>query len=144
MTVRKLIPIALLTTFLGAHAQPREDTKYYQDAFCSKVQDSQADYKLKNGIKIDCYVKDSLREIELDINGRKKKVIKMGLAIRYSFADKWAECFSQALYYSANTTALAVCHLLGTEKELDRFLPRAKKVRAYHNLEIGFFTTIIE
>ncbi len=84
--------------------------RFYQYKHCL----GEKEVSLDDRTRVDCIVGDEAQE--------------------YDFANKWAECIGQALYYGAMTAKKPVCVLI-IEKERDqRFVKRAVTVaKAYRH-----------
>lgn len=88
---------------------------YYQNNWCS-ANNGQAEYVLDDLTRVDCLLKDK--------------------AVEFDFANKWAECIGQSLYYGIKTNRKATCALI-IEKETDhKYLKRIKTVADKHGIDI--------
>lgn len=74
--------------------------QWYQEQICKGA----TEYRLHDGTRVDCLTSTHAWEID--------------------FADKWAECIGQALYYASQTGKQAGCALIIEKDEEYRFLAR--------------------
>lgn len=100
-----MVGLFLLITPIIAEAKQKE--KYYQDIHCASL-GGQVEYKLEDKTRIDCLTATK--------------------AIEYDFAPKWAECAGQAIYYAQIMNLKPVCALIGTKKQLKRYIPRIETI----------------
>lgn len=57
-------------------------------------------------------------------------------AVEVDYAEKWAECIGQALYYSHLTDRQAVCLLLSAGEKDSRFIYRCQTVCEAHGIKL--------
>lgn len=89
----KKIAMGLLLIFLATPAQAKRlySEATYQRAWCEK-RGGIMEYKLNDKTRVDCLLPD--------------------MAVEFDFANKWAECIGQAIYYGRMTNRQAVCVLI--------------------------------
>lgn len=98
-----------------AEAKRLHPEAYYQNLWCAE-QKGQAEFELDDLTRVDC-----LTETE---------------AVEFDFANKWAECIGQALYYGIKTDKQATCAIIIEKKQDKRFVKRLKTVAEKHNIKI--------
>jgi hypothetical protein len=100
---------------LSVQAKRLNPESYYQNLWCNE-QKGQTEYELEDLTRVDCLLKDK--------------------AVEFDFANKWAECIGQSLYYGIMTNRTPVCALI-MEKESDiRYLKRIEKLKEKLQLEV--------
>ena len=108
-----LIIFSLL--LLPVQAKRLNPESYYQNLWCNE-QKGQTEYELEDLTRVDCLLKDK--------------------AVEFDFANKWAECIGQSLYYGIMTNRTPVCALI-MEKESDiKYLKRIEEVSKQTGIEI--------
>jgi hypothetical protein len=115
--MQRILQIILIVTFLSVSVQAKRlnPESYYQELWCNE-QKGQAEYELEDLTRVDCLLKDK--------------------AVEFDFANKWAECIGQSLYYGIKTNKTPVCALI-MEKESDiRYLKRIEKLKEKLQLEV--------
>lgn len=71
---------------------------YYQTKWCNENK-GQTEYELKDLTRVDCFTDTE--------------------AVEFDFANKWAECIGQSLYYGISTNKTPACALI-IEQEKDK------------------------
>ena len=100
---------------LPVQAKRLNPESYYQNLWCSE-QKGQTEYELEDLTRVDCLLENK--------------------AVEFDFANKWAECIGQSLYYGIKTNKTPVCALI-MEKESDtRYLKRIEEVSKQTGIEI--------
>ena len=113
-----LICIFLIALPAGAKRLYSEAT--YQKAWCAK-KGGITEYKLNDKTRVDCLLPD--------------------LAVEFDFANKWAECIGQALYYGKMTNRQAACVLIMENGEKDlKYLKRLRKAAYKKGVNLRTFT----
>jgi hypothetical protein len=108
-----LIIFSLL--LLPVQAKRLNPESYYQNLWCNE-QKGQTEYELEDLTRVDCLLENK--------------------AVEFDFANKWAECIGQSLYYGVMTNRTPVCALI-MEKESDiRYLKRIEKLKEKLQLEV--------
>ena len=112
-SLRWLVIFSLL--LLPVQAKRLHPESYYQELWCSE-QKGQAEFVLEDLTRVDCLIEDK--------------------AVEFDFANKWAECAGQSLYYGIMTNRTPVCALI-MEKESDiKYLKRIEKLKEKLQFEI--------
>lgn len=94
--------------------------KVYQEQWCS-AHGGVTEYKLDDGTRVDCLTKDK--------------------AVEFDFANKWAECIGQALYYGRMTNRQAACVLIMENGEKDiKYLKRLRRTAYRKGVNLRTFT----
>lgn len=99
-------------------AMANKNERYYQTIHCNKLK-GQIEYRLEDKTRIDCLTENE--------------------AIEHDWAQKWAECLGQALYYGAMEKKTPTCVLIGTKKEFDKFSSKIEFTSNYYNLPVKIF-----
>lgn len=108
-----LIIFSLL--LLPVQAKRLNPESYYQNLWCNE-QKGQTEYELEDLTRVDCLLENK--------------------AVEFDFANKWAECIGQSLYYGIMTNRTPVCALI-MEKESDiKYLKRLEEVSKQTGIEI--------
>ena len=94
----------------------KKNERFYQAKHCNSL-NGQIEFKLNDNTRIDC--------------------LTSKLAIEYDWSRKWAECFSQALHYSAKTNKEPVCALIGTQKQFSRHAIKIKNLAEFYNIKLN-------
>lgn len=115
-----MVAIFVLVIFLSlSRVEAKRDNteRYYQEKHCV----GHLEYTLEDKTRVDCLMPDK--------------------AVEYDFADKWAECAGQALYYASMTARHPVCALI-IERESDMvYFKRLRFIqKAYCNLNLEIWT----
>ena len=88
----------------------------YQQVWC-KQQNGLLEYKLEDSTRVDCLLSDK--------------------AVEFDFANKWAECIGQCLYYGKKTNRTPACALIMENGESDlKYLKRFEEIAKQLNIEI--------
>ena len=87
----------------------------YQKYWCNK-HNGILEYELDDKTRVDCLTED--------------------LAVEVDFANKWAECIGQALYYGLRTNKQPTCLLIIENMGNDlKYLKRLKCTATYNNIK---------
>lgn len=92
----------------------------YQKAWCS-ARSGQMEYVLNDKTRIDCLLPT--------------------MAVEFDFANKWAECIGQALYYGQKTGRTPACVLIMEHPEKDQKYLRRLRYAVYNKRKIPEFRT---
>ena len=109
--------IGLLLFFaLPVEAKRLHKEKYYQDIWCT-ANNGIVEYKLEDNTRVDCLTQSE--------------------AVEFDFANKWAECIGQAIYYGLMTNRTPSCALIMENPDKDeKYLKRLEKVTNPNNIKI--------
>lgn len=92
----------------------------YQKKWCM-VHQGIPEYKLPDAARVDCLTTD--------------------LAVEFDFADKWAECVGQAIYYGKMTNRQGACVLIMENGEKDiKYLKRLRRAAYRKGVNVRTFT----
>ena len=92
----------------------------YQKKWCM-VHQGIPEYKLPDATRVDCLTTD--------------------LAVEFDFADKWAECVGQAIYYGKMTNRQGACVLIMENGEKDiKYLKRLRRAAYRKGVNLRTFT----
>ncbi len=92
----------------------------YQKAWCNK-RGGIMEYKLSDKTRVDCLLPN--------------------MAVEFDFANKWAECVGQALYYGRMTNRQAACVLIMERGEKDlKYLRRLRRAAYRKGVNLRTFT----
>lgn len=92
----------------------------YQKVWCS-ARSGQMEYTLNDKTRIDCLLPT--------------------MAVEFDFANKWAECIGQALYYGQKTGRTPACVLIMENGEKDlKYLKRLRKAAYRKGVNLRTFT----
>lgn len=80
---------------------------YYQTKWCNENK-GQTEFELKDLTRVDC-----LTDTE---------------AVEFDFANKWAECIGQSLYYGISTNKTPACALIIEQEKDKRYIERLQTV----------------
>lgn len=98
----------IILTISPASAKRIYAEKVYQEQWC-KAHRGIIEYKLDDGTRVDCLTDDR--------------------AIEFDFANKWAECIGQSLYYGLRTGKTPTCGLIMENGDKDvKYLKRLRRV----------------
>lgn len=113
--MRKIYILLLLVLFaLPVFAKRLYPEKTYQNQWCT-AQKGVQEYVLNDKARVDCLTKD--------------------YAVEFDFANKWAECIGQALYYGIQTNRKPACVLIMENWESDlKYFRRLQTVSKKTNL----------
>ena len=104
-------------------------------AFAAKRLYSEATYQ-----KVWCEKRGGIMEYQL---GDKTRVdcLLPNMAVEFDFANKWAECIGQALYYGRQTNRQAACVLIMENGEKDlKYLKRLRRAAYKKGVNLRTFT----
>ncbi len=92
----------------------------YQRKWC-EAKGGAAEYTLPDKARIDCLTPE--------------------LAVEFDFANKWADCIGQAIYYGQQTNRQAACVLIIERGEKDiKYLKRLRKAAYRKGVNVRTFT----
>lgn len=92
----------------------------YQKVWCDK-KGGVTEYVLNDKTRIDCLLPD--------------------MAVEFDFANKWAECIGQALYYGRQTNRQPACVLIMERGEKDvKYLKRLRRAAYKKGVNVRTFT----
>lgn len=92
----------------------------YQKAWCDK-RGGVMEYELPDKCRVDCLLPD--------------------MAVEFDFANKWAECIGQALYYGRQTNRQPACVLIMERGEKDvKYLKRLRRAAYKKGVDMRTFT----
>ena len=92
----------------------------YQKAWCDK-RGGVTEYQLPDKTRVDCLLPN--------------------MAVEFDFANKWAECIGQALYYGRMTNRQAACVLIMERGEKDlKYLRRLRRAAYKKGVNLRTFT----
>ncbi len=92
----------------------------YQNKWC-EAKGGVTEYKLNDKTRVDCLLPD--------------------LAVEFDFANKWAECIGQSLYYGRMTDRQPACVLIMERGKKDvKYLKRLRKVAYKKGIKMRTFT----
>lgn len=113
--------IVLIFVSLPAMAKQRiYAERVYQTQWC-KAHNGKMEYRLNDKARVDC-VTDTL-------------------AVEFDFANKWAECVGQALYYGRQTKKQPACVLIMENGEKDlRYLYRLRRAAYKKGVNMRTYT----
>ena len=94
--------------------------KEYQQKWC-ELKGGIMEYKLNDKTRVDCLLSD--------------------MAVEFDFANKWAECIGQALYYGKQTNRTPACVLIIENTEKDYKYVRRLRYAVYKRKKIENFRT---
>lgn len=92
----------------------------YQTVWCS-AHKGVMEYRLNDNTRVDCLTDT--------------------LAVEFDFANKWAECIGQALYYGQKTGKTPACVLIMEDEEKDLKYLRRLRYAVYNKKKIPEFRT---
>jgi hypothetical protein len=115
--MKKVLLIILLASLaLPAQAKRLHKEKYYQDIWCT-ANNGVAEYVLEDNTRVDCLTQSE--------------------AVEFDFANKWAECIGQAIYYGLMTNRTPSCALIIENPDKDeKYLKRLQTVAEPNNIKI--------
>jgi len=103
-----LFTILITTLTPAVEAKRQHPESYYQLNWCN-AKNGILEYQLNDKTRIDCLLPN--------------------MAVEFDFADKWAECAGQALYYGLKTNRQSACVLIMENGKKDlKYLKRLRKV----------------
>ena len=116
----KILWLVFLLMVLPVSAKRLYSETTYQNKWC-EAKGGIAEYKLNDKARIDCLTKD--------------------LAVEFDFADKWAECIGQSLYYGKMTNKQPACVLIMERGQKDlKYLKRLRKAAYKKGVNLRTFT----
>lgn len=118
--MRYLFLLIFFLTVNSAYCAHQYPEKAYQEYWC-KARGGQMEYILNDKTRVDCLTEK--------------------YAVEFDFANKWAECIGQALYYGQKTKKTPACVLIMEHGEKDlKYLKRLRYV-VYNKKKIPKFKT---
>ena len=112
--MRWLILFSLI--LLPVQAKRLNQEAKYQYAWCNQ-HGGHVEYELEDLTRVDCLLEEK--------------------AVEFDFANKWAECIGQSLYYGIKTNRKPVCALIMENGESDtKYLKRLEEVSKKVGIEI--------
>lgn len=115
-----IILMLLLITILPVEAKRIYSEKVYQTQWCNQ-HNGKMEYRLNDKARVDC-VTDTL-------------------AVEFDFANKWAECVGQALYYGRQTKKQPACVLIMENGEKDlKYLYRLRRAAYKKGVNMRTYT----
>nr|DAO24370.1 MAG TPA: hypothetical protein [Caudoviricetes sp.] len=119
--LNKLLVISLfLFTIAPCYAKRLHPEAEYQKAWCDK-RGGLMEYKLSDKTRVDCLLPN--------------------MAVEFDFANKWAECIGQAIYYGRQTNRQAACVLIMENGEKDlKYLYRLRRAAYKKGVNLRTFT----
>ena len=110
----------LIFTITPAWAKRLYSEATYQNKWC-EAKGGTTEYRLNDKTRVDCLTKD--------------------LAAEFDFANKWAECIGQSLYYGRMTDKQPACVLIMERGDKDlKYLKRLRKAAYKKGVNIRTFT----
>ncbi len=121
LDMQKLCTILLMLIMcLPVQAKRLYKEATYQAVWCSK-RGGIMEYKLNDSTRVDCLLPD--------------------MAVEFDFANKWAECIGQAIYYGRMTNRQAACVLIMENGEKDlKYLKRLRRAAYRKGVNLRTFT----
>lgn len=115
-----IILMLLLIVILPVEAKRIYSEKVYQTQWCNQ-HNGKMEYRLNDKARVDC-VTDTL-------------------AVEFDFANKWAECVGQALYYGRQTKKQPACVLIMENGEKDlKYLYRLRRAAYKKGVNMRTYT----
>lgn len=115
-----IILILLLIAILPVEAKRIYAEKVYQTQWC-KAHNGKMEYRLSDKARVDCLTDT--------------------LAVEFDFANKWAECVGQALYYGRQTKKQPACVLIMENGEKDtKYLYRLRRAAYKKGVNMRTYT----
>lgn len=115
-----IIFLVFLSLSLSSEARYMFREAVYQEAWCKK-HNGILEYQLNDKARVDCLTKK--------------------YAVEVDFAQKWAECIGQSLYYGISTKRKPAALLIMENGEKDiKYLKRLQKVAKKHHIKIFTIT----
>lgn len=112
--------LLVISTVLPVSAKRLYPEKTYQARWC-KARGGIMEYKLNDQTRVDCLLPT--------------------MAVEFDFANKWAECIGQALYYGQKTNRTPACVLIMEDPEKDLKYLRRLRYTVYNKKKIPQFRT---
>lgn len=114
------IILIFILTSTSCYAKHLYREAVYQEAWCKK-HNGILEYQLNDKARVDCLTKK--------------------YAVEVDFAQKWAECIGQSLYYGISTKRKPAALLIMENGEKDiKYLRRLQKVAKKHHIKIFTIT----
>lgn len=122
MIIKKIFICILLALILVSNAQASRlySEKEYQAVWCGKYKGT-TEYILPDKTRVDCLTDT--------------------LAVEFDFANKWAECIGQALYYGQKTGKTPACVLIMENGDKDLKYLKRLRYAVYNRKKIPEFKT---
>lgn len=115
-----IILMLLLITILPVEAKRIYSEKVYQTQWCNQ-HNGKMEYRLSDKARVDCMTDT--------------------LAVEFDFANKWAECVGQALYYGRQTKKQPACVLIMENGEKDlKYLYRLRRAAYKKGVNMRTYT----
>lgn len=115
-----LFTVFILLTLLPVSAKRLYSEATYQNKWC-EAKGGVIEYTLNDKTRVDCLLPD--------------------MAVEFDFANKWAECIGQSLYYGKMTNKQPACVLIMERGEKDfKYLKRLRKVAYKKGINMRTFT----
>lgn len=115
-----IVILSILLTVLPASAKRLYPERVYQEYWCG-MKEGITEYELPDKTRVDCLLPD--------------------MAVEFDFANKWAECIGQALYYGQRTGKTPACVLIMERGEKDIKYLRRLRYAVYNKKKIPEFRT---
>lgn len=110
----------MFSLILPVSAKRMHPEAEYQKVWCDKL-GGITEYKLSDKTRVDCLLPN--------------------MAVEFDFANKWAECIGQALYYGKMTNRQAACVLIMERGEKDvKYLKRLRRAAYRKGVNLRTFT----
>lgn len=117
---KTIILFLLLFKVLPCYAKRLHPEAEYQKTWCEK-RGGVIEYKLSDKTRVDCLLPN--------------------MAVEFDFANKWAECIGQALYYGRMTNRQPACVLIMERGEKDlKYLKRLRRAAYRKGVNLRTFT----
>lgn len=117
---RIIILLLCFLSVLPASARRMCPERVYQEYWCG-MKEGVTEYELPDKTRVDCLLPD--------------------LAVEFDFANKWAECIGQALYYGQRTGKTPACVLIMERGEKDLKYLKRLRYAVYNKKKIPEFRT---
>lgn len=115
-----IILMLLLIVILPVEAKRIYAEKVYQTQWCNQ-HNGEMEYRLSDKARVDCMTDT--------------------LAVEFDFANKWAECVGQALYYGRQTKKQPACVLIMENGEKDaKYLYRLRRAAYKKGVNMRTYT----
>lgn len=117
---KTIVLFLLLFTITPCYAKRLHPEAEYQKTWCEK-RGGVIEYKLSDKTRVDCLLPN--------------------MAVEFDFANKWAECIGQAIYYGRQTNRQAACVLIMENEEKDlKYLYRLRRAAYKKGVNLRTFT----
>lgn len=114
------LTIILIALSNFCEAKHLHTEKEYQAYWCN-AKGGQMEYVLNDKARVDCLLPD--------------------MAVEFDFANKWAECIGQALYYGQKTNRIPACVLITENPTKDFKYVKRLRYAVYNKKKIPEFKT---